>query len=75
MSQQTETKKERSYTVHFVTGKSMNIKAAEVKIDAKENRVYFLNADGQPADERIYILSGIVVIEPTGESGTGSFRI
>jgi hypothetical protein len=75
MAKENETKKERSYTIHFVNGQSMSIKAADVKIDAKENRVYFFNAEGKPADDGIYILSGIVAIKPTSPASQGRFRM
>ena len=53
----------------------MTVRAVSVKVDPKQNRVYFLDADGKDKDEGIYVLSGIVAIKPSTGGGLAMGRL
>jgi hypothetical protein len=72
---ETTTTKEQTFTIHTVTGEKMTVRAVSVKVDPKQNRVYFLDADGKDKDEGIYVLSGIVAIKPSTGGGLAMGRL
>jgi hypothetical protein len=75
MPNQLETTKEQTYTIHTVAGQQLTAKGVKVSIDPKQNRVYFLDADGNDKAEGIYILSGIVAIKPASASKVSFGRL
>jgi hypothetical protein len=76
MAKQNETTKEQTYTIYTVSGQKFPAKGASVAIDHEKNRVYFLDADGKAKDDWIFILSGIVAIQPSnGKVVWGRYRV
>jgi len=71
MANQKEATKEQTYTIYTVSGQPLTAKGVSVDVDPKNNRVYFLDADGKDMSEGIYILSGIVAIKPSSSNKVG----
>jgi len=76
MPEPTKPNKEQTYTIHTTGGERLHIKAHDIFINEGENRVYFLDSEGQIKKEWVVFVSGVAAIHNrSGEVRVGQLHM